>query len=130
MESHACTLILLYYTGKNGLHQLVFCTIRTAIFCVFCTITFLLLRSKRASRNEMPFYSININCEPIRSGKTASERIYSDLHADIPGTPDSSAQVADGNAVTHAVNIALLLSDRRRDKADTVDHIVALDLFH
>ena len=92
--------------------------------CIF------LLRSKRASRNEMPFYSININCEPIRSGKTASEETSSDLHADVPGTPDSSAQVADGNAVTHAVNIALLLSDRRRDKADTVDHIVALDLFH
>ena len=92
--------------------------------CIF------LLRSKRASRNEMPFYSININCEPIRSGKTASEETSSDLHADVPGTPDSSAQVADGNTVTHAVNIALLLSDRSRDKADAVDHIVALDLFH
>ena len=97
--------------------------------CILHNYNFL-LRSKRASRNEMPFYSININCEPIRSGKTASEETSSDLHADIPGTPDSSAQVADGNTVTHAVNIALLLSDRRRDKADTVDHIVALDLFH
>ena len=52
----------------------------------------------------------------------------SDLHADIPCTPDDGAQVADGNAVAHAVDLLVVLAaDRSRDEADAVDHVVARD---
>ena len=50
----------------------------------------------------------------------------SELHRDVPGTPDGGAQVADGDAVAHAVDVRALFADRRRDEADTVDNGVAL----
>ena len=53
----------------------------------------------------------------------------SDLHADVPSTPDDGAEVADGNAVAHAEDLLVVLTaDRSRDKADAVDDVVALDV--
>ena len=52
----------------------------------------------------------------------------SDLHADVPCTPDDGAQVADGNAVTDAVHVTALVANRSRHEADAVDDVVASDL--
>ena len=52
----------------------------------------------------------------------------SDLHADIPCTPDDGAQVANGNAVTDAVHVTALVANRSRHEADAVDDVVASDL--
>ena len=52
----------------------------------------------------------------------------SDLHADVPCTPNDGAQVADGNAVTDAVHVTALVTNRSGHKADAVDDVVALDL--
>ena len=42
----------------------------------------------------------------------------SDLHADIPRAPDDGAQVANGNAAAHAVDLLVVLAaDRSRDEA-------------
>ena len=51
-----------------------------------------------------------------------------DLHGHVPGAPDGGAQVADGDAVTHTVDVRALAADGSGNKADAVDDIVILDL--
>ena len=58
------------------------------------------------------------------------ECLCSDLHADVPGTPDNGAQVADGHAVAHKVDVASGLGNRSGHEADSVDDVVRLNLGH
>ena len=51
-----------------------------------------------------------------------------DLHADIPCTPDSGTQVADGDTVADAVDVCTLAAYGSGNEADAVYDVVVLDL--
>ena len=52
----------------------------------------------------------------------------SDVHADVPCTPDSGTQVADSNAVAHLVDVLAAGLQRSGNEADTVDDVIKLNL--
>ena len=52
-----------------------------------------------------------------------------DLHGHVPRAPDGGTQVADGDAVAHAVDVRALAAHGSGNKADAVDDIVIYHMY-